>query len=330
MSAAPTKEDLARIMYEESVQAAAGLRRHFDASPMREALGLDPSGGLLLKMESALPTGSFKIRGAMHRLQHLSEEERGRGVVAASTGNHGAAVAHAASLTGVAATVLIPEPTPEGRAQAITSRGAGVVRSGAECGETETAARQRAEASGETFVSPYNDPVVMAGQGSLGVELLQHLPTLRRVYIAVGGGGLIGGVSAVLKHVAPEVEVIGCSPRASHPMHASVAAGEIVETEHLPTLSLATAGGLEEGSVTFPPCRDFVDRWELVDEGEIEEGLVRLLSEERILAEGAAAVALAVWARDPRPEDGRKDCVVVCGGNLDIGDLRRVLGAPGA
>ena len=134
----------------------------------------------------------------------------------------------------------------------------------------------------------------------------------------------------MLKHVAPEVEVIGCSPRASHPMHASVAAGEIVETEHLPTLSLATAGGLEEGSVTFPPCRDFVDRWERVDEGEIEEGLVRLLSEERILAEGAAAVALAVWSRDPRPEDGRKDCVVVCGGNLDIGDLRRVLGAPGA
>lgn len=326
----PAPEALARQMHAASTLAAQGLREHLPPSPVRPALGLEPGGSLLLKLESHLPTGSFKVRGALHRVGSLSDGERARGVVAASTGNHGAAVAHAAGLAGVGATVLVPEPTPEGRVQAITARGAAVVRSGAECGEAELAARQRAAESGEVFVSPYNDETVMAGQGALAVELLEQVPDLGRVYVAVGGGGLIGGVAAVLKHARPDVEVVGCSPVASHPMHASVAAGEIVETDHLPTLSLATAGGLEEGSVTFPPCRHFVDRWELVEEAEIEGGLRRFLGEERLLAEGAAAVALAVWARDPRPADGRKDCVVVCGGNLDVEDLRRVLGAPAA
>ena len=325
-----TLEERARRMHAASEAAAAALREHLAPSPVRRALGLEPGGTLELKLESQLPTGSFKVRGALHRIGALSGEERGRGVVAASTGNHGAAVAYAAAMAGVGATVLVPEATPEGRVRAITARGADVVREGAECGEAELAARGRAARSGEVFVSPYNDAIVMAGQGTLAIELLEQVPDLGRVYVAVGGGGLIGGVAGVLRHARPDVEVVGCSPRASHPMHASVAAGEIVETEHLPTLSLATAGGLEAGSVTFPPCRDLVDRWELVDEGEIEAGVRRFLAEERLLVEGAAAVALAVWARDPRPADGRRDCVVVCGGNLDLGDLRRVLGAPEA
>ncbi|MEM9801826.1 MAG: pyridoxal-phosphate dependent enzyme [Planctomycetota bacterium] len=315
----------ARSYARESQDAARAIRPLLDPTPTRPALGLDRTGALLLKLESFQPTGSFKVRGALHRLGRLTEDERRRGVVAASTGNHGAAVAYAADRLGVRATVIVPESTSDARVAAIEARGAAVERKGAECGESERAARARAERTGETFVSPYNDPLVMAGQGTMALELLEQAPRIGRVYVAVGGGGLIGGIAAVLKDADPSIEVVGCSPEASCAMHASVAAARVVETPHLPTLSLATAGALEEGSVTFEPCAAFVDRWELVSEDEIESALLALLERERLLGEGAAAVALAVRSRDPAPLDDRQDAVIVCGGNLDRVDLERVL-----
>jgi len=312
-------------MADASRAAARALHARNAPSPSRQALALDPEGTLWLKLESFQPTGSFKVRGALHRIGALEDAQRKRGIVAASTGNHGAAVAYAAALEGVRATVIVPVGTPAGRVRAIEARGAAVLQVGAECGEAEAAARVRAAETGETFVSPYNDEVLVAGQGTLGVELLDQIPNLGRVYIAAGGGGLIGGVAAVLADADPTIEVVGCSPRASCSMHESVAAGRVVETPHEPTLSLATAGALEEGSVTLQPCIDFVHRWELVDEAEMAAALRSILEGERLLVEGAAAVALAVRMRDSRPADGRVDCVVICGGNLDIDDLRSVL-----
>ncbi|MEM6568773.1 MAG: pyridoxal-phosphate dependent enzyme [Planctomycetota bacterium] len=305
--------------------AAAALADRLPPTPVRPALALRPEGDLVLKLESTQPTGSFKVRGALHRVASLLPDERERGIVAASTGNHGLAVAYAARLAGVRAAVLVPEPTPDQRVHAIEGLGASVERVGAECGESEAIARTRAAETGETFVSPYNDPLVMAGQGTLAVELVEQVPRLGRLYVPVGGGGLIGGIAAVVKDARPDVELVGCSPRADHPMHASVEAGRIVDTPHDPTLSLATAGGLEEGSVTLQPCIDHVDRWELVEEDEIAAALRRAVGEERVMVEGAAAVALAVCLRDARPADGRVDCSVVCGGNLDLVHLERVV-----
>ncbi len=318
--------------YGKEVQRA--VRRLADQglnTPMREALALEPGGSLLLKMESFQPTGSFKIRGATNRILALTDEERSRGVIAASTGNHGAAVAYAAQKAGVSAQVVIPEPTPEGRAAAIRSRGATVIRHGAECGEAEAHARELSRTSGRVFLSPYNDPLVMSGQGTLAVESPEDWEGVQRVYVSVGGGGLIGGVAASLKTQWPDIEIIGCSPAASYPMHASVAAGqgEVVDTPHLETLSLATAGALEPGTVTLPPCQQGVDRWLLVEEAEIAAGVRDLILEERLLVEGAVGVALAGWRAERAAglvDDG-KSVVIVCGGNLDGEHLKNLLAA---
>lgn len=323
-STPPLAAYAAEVLKAQERLAHKGLK-----TPMREALGLAPDGSLLLKMESFQPTGSFKIRGATHRILALTEEERARGVIAASTGNHGAAVAYAAQQEGVSAEVVIPVPTPEGRAAAIQSRGATVIRHGAECGAAEAHAREISRSSGRVFISPYNDPVVMAGQGTLAAESPHEWDGVERVYVAVGGGGLIGGVSAMLKQSHPGIEIVGCSPAASYPMHASIAAGrgEVVDTPHLETLSIATAGALEPGCVTLEPCNLAVDRWLLVNEPDIARGVHDLISLERVLVEGAVGAALAGWRADqaawsPKP---KKSVVIVCGGNLDTSHLEAVM-----
>ena len=172
----------------------------------------------------------------------------------------------------------------------------------------------------------------MAGQGSMGVELLKQLPDVERVYIAVGGGGLTGGVACALKASRRDLEVVGCSPAASYPMHASVEAGRLTDTPHLDTLSVATAGGLEEGTVTLAPCQAAVDRWELVDEASVSRALFELITKERTLAEGAVGVPLAVWGRDQAADlaAGRtpaNSCVIVCGGDLDAEHLAALMEA---
>lgn len=314
-----------------SERAEALIRKHLAPTALWRARGLEAasgaSGALHLKLENQQPTGSFKVRGAFHKILRLPVEARAEGVVTASTGNHGAAVGYAAQRLGVAVEVVVPEPTPSDRVDAITRFGAKVTRHGAECGASEIHARELGRSSGRTFVSPYNDDEVMAGQGSMALELRSQAPDLDRIYVAVGGGGLMGGLGAALRHFMPAVEIVGCSPDASFAMEAAVAAGEIVEVPHLPTLSLATAGELERGTVTLDPCRAVVDRWARASEDEIAAAMRAAYLRERLLIEGAAGVALAAWMRDA--DEGGFDgsaCVVVCGGNVDRGDLVRVFG----
>lgn len=308
-------------------RALERVHRHLAPTPCRRALGLDPTGRLRLKLETFQPTGAFKVRGAFHKLEALRESGEGLprgGVVAASTGNHGAAVAYAARALGVPATVIVPEGTGEDRRRLIERFGARVVTAGADCGASEGLARARAAAEGLPFVSPYNDPDVMLGQGTVGSELLEHVDDLARVYVAVGGGGLIGGIGAAIKAARPEVEIVGCSPEASHIMESSVAAGRIVALDESPTLSVATAGSLEEGTVTLAACAAHVDRWLRVPEDAIAASIRDLYRAERVLGEGAAGVALAAWVRDPAGASDGASCVVVCGGNLDEADLARI------
>ena len=302
--------------------AETHIRRDLTESPILLARGLDPSGELVLKLENQQPTGSFKVRGVANRVLGLTQDQRARGIVAASTGNHGLGVARVAERTGTSAVVFVPRNTSTVLTAAIKRDRVEVRQVGSECSESEFAARTWAEREGSFYVAPYNDPAIIAGQGTLAVELLRQVPNLGRIYLAVGGGGLIAGVAGFLRECAPAVDVVGCSPSASCAMHASVAAAEIVDVIHADTLSRGTAGGVEPNSITFPLCRDLVDRWELVSEAEIAHSIVGLIDRERITPEGAAAVALAAWRRDTKLSDGRKACVVVCGGNLDVGDLR--------
>lgn len=282
------------------------------SSRLSEYVGAD----VFVKGEHLQPSGSFKLRGAFNRLLCLSQQERRNGVVAASSGNHGAALALASEVLGIRARVFVPHGASVAKVEKIKSRGATVEFFGTDGLDTEHEARRVAAASGAVYVSPYNDLEVMAGQGTVALEMVEQVANLNRVYVAVGGGGLIGGMAAYLKLIAPRVHVIGVVPEHSPVMLASVREGRIVEMEVQPTLSDGTSGGIENGSVTFDACRFCVDEWASVREENIAAAMGLWWSEFSVPIEGAAGVAIAAVMRDRGVVKGERIGVVICGGNI--------------
>lgn len=296
------------------------------ASPWLSRIG---GGEVRLKLENLQLTGSFKLRGATNALLAMSAAELARGVVAASSGNHGLGLAAAAQRLGAAATIYVPNTTPASKQDAIEAAGAEVRVHGDDCVETEREARANAAASGRRYVSPYNDAAVVAGQGTIMVELLRQWPEVERVYVALGGGGLISGMAAHAALERPDIEFVACSPEASPAMAECVRAGAIVDVPCHDTLSDSTAGGVEAGAITFALCRNLVHRFVEVDEREIAAALIGALEHQHLLVEGAAAVAFAACLRAGEragERDGKNAAIVVCGGNLPLATLRRVLG----
>lgn len=277
-----------------------------------------------LKLENLQRTGSFKVRGASNAMQLLSAEQRRGGVFAASSGNHGLGVAAAAQACGTAATVYVPQTTPEAKRARIAELGAQVVVFGDDCVLTERQARQMAAQAGAPYLSPYNDAAVIAGQGTVAVELLADWPQVDVVYVALGGGGLISGMAAYARSVRPDIEFVACSPRNSPAMEQCVRVGRIAFVPCGPTLSDSTAGGVEPGAITLPLCRELVDRYLQVDEAQIAAAVVATLQHEHQLIEGAAGVAIAALLSDPELR-GRRAAVIVCGGNLSLTTLRALL-----
>ena len=280
---------------------------------------------VFLKQENLQETGSFKVRGALNKLLSLEASARDRGIVTASTGNHGAAVSWAARRIGARATVFSPESGDPGKLAAIERLGAELQSIPGDPLESERAARRAAEESGQTYVSPYNDRTVVAGQGTVGLEIAEQVPEVDLVLCSVGGGGLISGLATAVKEARPEARAIGVSPVNSAVMVQSIAAGEILDLPSEPTLSDGTAGGLEPDSVTFDLARGVVDRWETVSEEEISEALRRHLSVEHQLIEGAAAVPLAFLERGSVDLTDRTVVVVLCGANIGLDTLRRAI-----
>ena len=278
-----------------------------------------------LKLENLQYTGSFKLRGAFNKLLSLSEAERQAGGVAASSGNHGAAVAYAMQKLGIDGTIFVPEHTSATKVDAIRRAGGDIRFFGTDGLDTELHARAYAEQHGMVYLSPYNDPDVIAGQASCGVEIAQQLPDVDVIYIAVGGGGLISGVGAFLKSVRPALRVVGCQPAASAVMSESVKAGQIVELESQPTLSDGTAGGIEAGAITFELCRAVTDEFVLVPEEQIAAAMREFIDAQHMLAEGAAGVALAGLRARADSHRGQNAVVIVCGGNVSRDTLKRVI-----
>lgn len=288
------------------------------------ALSERANADVWLKCENLQVTGSFKVRGATNRLLNLRVDARARGVVAASSGNHGVAVAHAGRALGVPVMVYVPGFASPVKVAAMERLGATVVTFGTDGLDTEIEARKVAALRNLEYISPYNDLVVMAGQGTIAVELRRQLPDMDAVIIAVGGGGLIGAVAADLKHHRPGVRVIGAQPANSRVMAESVRAGQMLDLPSQPTLSDGTAGGVELDSVTFPFCRDLVDEWIDVPEADIARSMRQTIEEEHMLVEGAAAVAAAVVAERRTTLTGRV-VVVLCGANVSADRIRSIL-----
>ena len=296
------------------------IRAHIRETPLVlcPSLSAETGGRVFLKLENLQLTGSFKVRGALNKMLSLSAEDRARGVVTASSGNHGAAVAYAGGLAGVVPTVYLPENAAPSKVAKIRKLGARIEFFGNDSGLAEVEARRVSERTGQVYLSPYNDWDVVAGQGTIGIELLRQCPTLGAVVVSVGGGGLIGGIATWLKAHRPEFLVIGSSPKNSCVMVESVHHGEILDIPSLPTLSDGTAGGVESGAITFELCRDLVDQYDLPEESDIESALRLLFDEERLVVEGAAAVAVATLRRHPERVTGRDVAVVLCGGNIGV------------
>lgn len=318
-------------MYTHDLTEAAHkrIRPYIRETPLEHSWELSENSGceVHLKLENLQITGSFKLRGALNKLLTLTEDEKKRGVLAASTGNHGAGVARGLKLFGISGTIFVPENAQPSKVAALRRIGANVKLAGQTCEMAEALARGEAERTGAVFISPYNDEQVIAGQGTIGREISNAISP-DAIFVSVGGGGLIAGIASVLKARYPKVRVFGCSPENDCAMATSIKRGEIVAVDAKPTLSDGTAGGVEPGSITFDLCRDLIDEFVLVGESEIRSSLRWLLDVHHVLVEGAAAVALAGFLKSQRSLRGKKVVIVLCGANIGSEFLRKTLSDP--
>jgi len=322
-------------MSETPVDHAAKIREAYERikgdirrTPVEysETLSRETGAKVYVKWECDQTTGSFKLRGALNKLRSLSREDRAKGVVSASTGNHGLAISHAAKLEGVGLKLFLPETVAEVKKQRIEALGVDVEVRGASCDKAEALAREFAGRSGRVFVSPYNDWDIVFGAGTVGLELDADLGPFDEVLVPVGGGGLIAGIAAYLKTVRPGVRVVGVEPETSAFMAASLAAGRLVEIDERETIADAVAGGIEPGSITFPLCRDLVDAIEIVPEGLIARGMALACQGHGRTIEGAGALPFAALLHAPAGRAGRTVVAVVSGANVAPESFCRITG----
>lgn len=298
------------------------LQAQHRISPYLWPTRVEPAYGLdvWFKLENTNLTHSFKIRGALNAV--LSLPQGSPGIVTASSGNHAQALAYAAALAGVPARILMPGHTPQRKVQGVRQHGVTALLDYANYDEAEAAAHKMAHDEGLTFISPYNDPAVIAGAGTIGLEILDQVPDVARVIVCVGGGGLIGGIALAVRSQRPDVEIVGVNALSAPTMHNLFYGTDY--TENWDTLAEALSGGIEPGAITINLARQYVDRIVLVNEEQIAAAMRWLIEVQGWLIEGGGAVGLAAVLHNLIPLD-RKTVIVLSGGNLDVATLRRVV-----
>jgi threonine dehydratase len=276
------------------------------------------------KLENLQMTGSFKERGALNKLLTLDERERGRGVIAASAGNHAQGVSHHATRQGIHAQIVMPLTTPMTKVSATRGHGGEVILHGANYDEAYEEAQRRCRAGDLTFIHPFDDDAVIAGQGTIGLELLEQTPDLDAVMVPVGGGGLIAGVACAIKERAPHVRIIGVQTARVPSMQASLAAGKAVMVPAATTIAEGIAVR-RPGERTLEMARRYVDEVVTVDEEEIANAILLLLEKEKTLAEGAGAAPVAALVQRRVALDGKRVAIIIAGGNIDSNFLSRII-----
>lgn len=301
---------------EDARDTIGGLVRR--TSLVRSGFLSDLCGGeVFLKLENLQVTGSFKIRGALNRMLHLTAEEKARGVVTASAGNHGLAVAVSGERLGVSVKIVVPVSTPKVKIDKIKKHDAELVLHGDIYDNAEREAIDLARREGLTYVSPYNDRLVIAGQGTIGLEILEDLPGVDTVLVPVGGGGLISGISVTVKGVKPRVRVLGVQSEASPVMYESLKAGKIVDVEMRKSIADGLFGGIEKDSITFPIVQEHVDNILLVKEETIRKAIFLLWEKEKQVTEGAAAIPIAAITENKNLFRGKTTVAIISGGNIE-------------
>jgi threonine dehydratase len=297
---------------------------YYSPCPYSQMLSALTGQQVYLKLENLQMTGSFKERGALNRIAMLTPEQAARGVVAASAGNHAQGVAYHATARGIRALIVMPLATPLVKVTATRGFGAEVVLHGANYDEACDEATRLCKAGGMTFIHPFDDASVMAGQGTIGLELLEQIPQLEAVVVPIGGGGLIGGIACAIKESRPEIRIVGVQTSRLPSMLAARAEGHPVTID--PSTTIADGIAVRRaGDVTFPVVERYVDEIVTVDEDEIASAILVLLEREKTLAEGAGATALAALLQKKTTLLGAHTAVLVCGGNIDVTLLSRII-----
>lgn len=307
-----------------SIESLENIKHHIVKTPLlfSERLSDEINSNVFLKLENLQKTGSFKARGALNKILNIKNTKN---VVAASSGNHGAAVSYALSQKNMIGTIYVPENVKKSKVKNIESYGSKVIKFGDDCLDAENEAIRVSKEYDFNFVSPYNDLDIISGQGTVGVEILDDNNQIDVVFITVGGGGLVSGVASHLKSINPNIKVVGCSPLNSSIMINSLKEGKILNSESKDTLSDGSAGGVEEGSITFDMCNEFIDDYCLVSEDEIALQIKNSLNMDKMLIEGSAAVAIASALKMKSILQNKNVAILICGGNIGRDTLKKIL-----
>jgi threonine dehydratase len=309
------------------IQAALGrIRDSIRVSPCTpsETFSELTNNSIYLKLDNQQRTGAFKERGALNKLLTLSAQERDRGVIAASAGNHAQGVAYHAGRHHIRARILMPLPTPLTKVSATRAYGADVVLHGTNYDEAYEKAVEQSQQELLTLIHAFDDDAVIAGQGTLGLEILQQHPNIDAIVVPIGGGGLIGGIACAVKESNPRVQVFGVQPAKIPSMKAAVAEGKLVTLSPAKTIADGIAVR-RAGERTLPMVQKYVDDIVTVEEEEIANAILLLLEREKTLAEGAGAAAMAAVLNRKPPLSGKRVAVLVCGGNIDVTLLARII-----
>ncbi len=307
-------------IYHASYQLKDVIRR----TDMIMAPDINPDCEIHLKTENLQKTGSFKVRGAAYKISQLSDEEKKKGVIACSAGNHAQGVALAATKNGIKSLICLPDGAPISKVEATRKFGAEICLVPGVYDDAYNRALQLKEEKGYTFIHPFNDEDVIAGQGTIGLEILEQLPDVDVVIVPVGGGGLISGVAYAIKALNPQVKVYGVQADGAPSMLRSIADGKIEALDEVSTIADGIAVK-EPGDLTFALCQKYVDGIVSVSEDEIAAAILALIEQQKLIAEGAGAVSVAAAMFNKVDLKDKKVCCLVSGGNIDVTILSRVI-----
>jgi threonine dehydratase len=309
------------------LEAHERCQEHLSPTPLEYSRYLSKKieGDVWLKLDSLQRTGSFKFRGALNKILSLTEAELDKGIVTASTGNYAFAVAEAMRIRKRRATIYVAEDMDPARLAELRAHGLDLVVYGEAAWDAEKEARRVAEEKDMIYVSPYNDPLVVGGQGTCGYEISKQLPDLDAAFFACGAGGLLTGSAGWLKSQNPKVEAFGVSPENSPVMYESMRANKIVVMETYPTLADTCAGGVDLDSITLDLCRRYADEIMLVAEAEIEASIRLLFEQHRLVVEGSGALSVSGLLKRKEDFKGKKVAAVVCGRNIPLELFKRII-----
>lgn len=308
----------------EVFKAREALKTVAKKTPLMGPTQLSSNCDVYLKAECLQLTGSFKLRGAYYKISQLSDEERSHGVIACSAGNHAQGVALGAAHNGINSLICLPTTAPLSKVEATKNFGADVCMVDGTYDDAYKKAIELKEKHGYTFIHPFDDPMVIAGQGTIGLEILAQLPDVDAVVVPVGGGGLISGVAFAIKTLRPEVKIYGVQAEGAPSMKKSLQQGEKVVLEKVSTIADGIAVK-EPGPLTLEMCRKYVDEIVTVNDDEIAAAILALMEKQKMVSEGAGAVSVAAVMFDKLPVKGKKVVCLVSGGNIDVNILSRVM-----